>query len=467
MAAAGLGGYVLCGINTTRRGDGAGPRRRRGGLPDPAHRRRAPPPARRSRPARRPRGRRRQPTSGPRCSADAGTLTPHREVGADRHLHDDLHLRAPAASPRPSQVPHLMVLFAGVALVAAVRAHRRTTSATCRCRCSTPTPCWRAGRWRSARARRWCPATFSASRLPRRRPPLRRHLHELRRQAAGLRPGDPGAARRRRQPAAGRLRQRGQRPRHRRVRPPLRLRGVGRLRLDRERRDHHPGGRLPARLDRPGLPRRRHLRLGDASRSAPSRDSTSTARWPTPTRRSASWSTPPAAGCSRGYYNDPDATDERMRHGMYWSGDLAYRDADGWIYLAGRTADWMRVDGENMAAAPIERILLRLPAISRVAVYPVPDEHVGDQVMAAVVLRDGADADARRRSASSSPPSPTCRRRRGRATSGSPTTCRPPRPTRCSSASWSRCGADPPGGRLWTRDGTRYRVYAAGRQAGE
>jgi fatty-acyl-CoA synthase len=39
-----------------------------------------------------------------------------------------------------------------------------------------------------------------------------------------------------------------------------------------------------------------------------------------------------------GYYNDPGATDQRMRHGMYWSGDLAYRDADGWIYLAGRTA---------------------------------------------------------------------------------------------------------------------------------
>ena len=49
-----------------------------------------------------------------------------------------------------------------------------------------------------------------------------------------------------------------------------------------------------------------------------------------------------------GYYNDPAATDERMRHGMYWSGELAYRDADGWIYLAGRTADWMRVDGENL-----------------------------------------------------------------------------------------------------------------------
>ncbi|OBH66318.1 acyl-CoA synthetase [Mycobacterium colombiense] len=96
------------------------------------------------------------------------------------------------------------------------------------------------------------------------------------------------------------------------------------------------------------------------------------------------------AGPFAGYYNDPGATAERMRHGMYWSGDLAYRDADGWIYLAGRTADWMRVDGENLAAGPIERILARLPGISQVAVYAVPDDRVGDQVMAALVLRPGA-----------------------------------------------------------------------------
>jgi fatty-acyl-CoA synthase len=95
------------------------------------------------------------------------------------------------------------------------------------------------------------------------------------------------------------------------------------------------------------------------------------------------------AGPFTGYYNDPSATAQRMRHGMYWSGDLAYRDADGWIYLAGRTADWLRVDGENLAAAPIERILERLPQVSQVAVYAVPDERVGDQVMAALVLRDG------------------------------------------------------------------------------
>ncbi len=93
------------------------------------------------------------------------------------------------------------------------------------------------------------------------------------------------------------------------------------------------------------------------------------------------------AGQFAGYYNDDEATAERMRDGMYWSGDLAYRDADGWVYFAGRTAAWLRVDGENLACAPIERVLLRHPAIDQAAVYAVPDERSGDQVAAALVLR--------------------------------------------------------------------------------
>ncbi|MGH3970811.1 MAG: AMP-binding protein, partial [Mycobacterium sp.] len=97
------------------------------------------------------------------------------------------------------------------------------------------------------------------------------------------------------------------------------------------------------------------------------------------------------AGLFAGYYNDPDATGARLRQGMYWSGDLAYRDQDGWIYFAGRSGDWLRVDGENMTTAPIERILQRMPAISQVAVYAVADEQVGDQVMAALVLTDNAE----------------------------------------------------------------------------
>jgi fatty-acyl-CoA synthase len=94
-----------------------------------------------------------------------------------------------------------------------------------------------------------------------------------------------------------------------------------------------------------------------------------------------------------GYYNDEAATAERMRGGMYWSGDLAYRDADGWVYYAGRTADWLRVDGENLAAAPIERILLRHPAVSEAAVYAVPDPHAGDQLAVALVTTAPIGAD--------------------------------------------------------------------------
>lgn len=99
------------------------------------------------------------------------------------------------------------------------------------------------------------------------------------------------------------------------------------------------------------------------------------------------------AGQFAGYYNDEAATAERMRGGMYWSGDLAYRDAEGWIYYAGRTADWLRVDGENLAAAPIERILLRHPAVSEAAVYGVPDPRSGDQLVAALVTTGPLDPE--------------------------------------------------------------------------
>jgi fatty-acyl-CoA synthase len=89
-----------------------------------------------------------------------------------------------------------------------------------------------------------------------------------------------------------------------------------------------------------------------------------------------------------GYYNNADAEHERRRNGWYWSGDLAYRDEAGVFWFAGRTLDWLRVDGENFAAAPVERILERFPGVSSVAVYGVPDErNAEDQVMVAVELR--------------------------------------------------------------------------------
>lgn len=102
---------------------------------------------------------------------------------------------------------------------------------------------------------------------------------------------------------------------------------------------------------------------------------------------------PNGRGQFRGYYNDEAAEAERMAGGMYHTGDLAYCDENGFVYFAGRLGDWMRVDGENLGTAPIERILLRHNDIVEVAVYPIPDPAVGDRVMTAVVLKQGAEFD--------------------------------------------------------------------------
>jgi fatty-acyl-CoA synthase len=94
-----------------------------------------------------------------------------------------------------------------------------------------------------------------------------------------------------------------------------------------------------------------------------------------------------------GYYKNAEATNARFRQGSYWSGDLAYRDAHGWLYFAGRSNEWLRVDGENFAATPIETIIGRYPGVRTVAVYAVPDDPVGDRVMAALELDAGVSFD--------------------------------------------------------------------------
>ena len=153
-----------------------------------------------------------------------------------------------------------------------------------------------------------------------------------------------------------------------------------------------PKGALgqPRRRRRPGRHRPRHRRRVPAGRLR---------------RRGAAPATPGAAtgeivnrsgrGSFEGYYGAPDAEAERPRDGWYWTGDLAYGDADGFFYFAGRQGDWLRVDSENFAAGPVEAVLSRHPDLAVAAVYAVPDTAtgVGDQVMAAVELVPGAAFD--------------------------------------------------------------------------
>ncbi|MFT4201237.1 AMP-binding protein [Gordonia sp. (in: high G+C Gram-positive bacteria)] len=89
-------------------------------------------------------------------------------------------------------------------------------------------------------------------------------------------------------------------------------------------------------------------------------------------------------GLFDGYWGDEESTAQRLRGGMYRTGDLGWVDDGGYIHFAGRLGDWARVDGENLGTAPIEQILLRHPAIVQAAVYGVPVE-IGDELWAALV----------------------------------------------------------------------------------
>ncbi|MFE2334029.1 AMP-binding protein [Streptomyces coelicoflavus] len=90
-----------------------------------------------------------------------------------------------------------------------------------------------------------------------------------------------------------------------------------------------------------------------------------------------------------GYWNNAAADAERVRHGWYWTGDLGYVDEAGYFYFAGRSGDWIRVDGENTSALLTERVLRRHPGVVAAGVFGVPDPRSGDQVMAAVEIPDG------------------------------------------------------------------------------
>ncbi|MEJ2861704.1 class I adenylate-forming enzyme family protein [Actinomycetospora flava] len=94
-----------------------------------------------------------------------------------------------------------------------------------------------------------------------------------------------------------------------------------------------------------------------------------------------------------GYLGQPDATDEVLADGWLRTGDLACRDGEGYLYLAGRKKDMIIRGGENVYPVEIEDVLGEHPALREVAVVGVPDEHWGEVVRAHVVVGPGARFD--------------------------------------------------------------------------
>jgi acyl-CoA synthetase (AMP-forming)/AMP-acid ligase II len=90
-----------------------------------------------------------------------------------------------------------------------------------------------------------------------------------------------------------------------------------------------------------------------------------------------------------GYLDMPEQTARSLRDGWFRAGDLAYRDAEGYLYLAGRKNDMIIRGGENVYPVEIESVLAEHPSVALVSVVGVPDEHWGEVIRAWLVLRTG------------------------------------------------------------------------------
>jgi long-chain acyl-CoA synthetase len=94
-----------------------------------------------------------------------------------------------------------------------------------------------------------------------------------------------------------------------------------------------------------------------------------------------------------GYYKDPEETAKALRaDGWLRTGDVGYADEEGYYFVTGRLKELIIKGGENIAPREIDDVLYRHPAVLEAATVGIPDAHYGQEILAAVVLRPGAQA---------------------------------------------------------------------------
>jgi long-chain acyl-CoA synthetase len=96
----------------------------------------------------------------------------------------------------------------------------------------------------------------------------------------------------------------------------------------------------------------------------------------------------------KGYFRNPGATAEAVRDGWLRSGDIGYRDAEGYFYIVDRVKDMINVSGFKVFPREVEEVLFLHPSVKEVAVLGRPDPVRGEAVKAFVVLKEGVRADA-------------------------------------------------------------------------
>ena len=91
----------------------------------------------------------------------------------------------------------------------------------------------------------------------------------------------------------------------------------------------------------------------------------------------------------KGYYKDPEATATAFRNGWFHTGDIGYRDRDGFYFIVDRKSDMIIRGGENIYPREIDEILYQHPSVIAAAAMGVPDPLYGEEVAAFLVLKDG------------------------------------------------------------------------------
>ena len=97
-------------------------------------------------------------------------------------------------------------------------------------------------------------------------------------------------------------------------------------------------------------------------------------------------------GLFSGYYNDPEKTAEVLHDGYYHTGDVAWRDEDGFYWYVGRVDDVIKSSGYRIGPFEIESVIMELPYVLECGVSAVPDEVRGQIVKASIVLVNGTEA---------------------------------------------------------------------------
>jgi long-chain acyl-CoA synthetase len=92
----------------------------------------------------------------------------------------------------------------------------------------------------------------------------------------------------------------------------------------------------------------------------------------------------------KGYLNRPEATAETIQDGWLRTGDIARIDDDGFVFIVDRAKDMVLRGGENVYCAEVEAALYHHDAVAEAVVFGIPDDRLGEEVAAAVVLHPGA-----------------------------------------------------------------------------